>query len=81
MVWGAICTNGAAYIYRIKGKLNAANYQKMLEEEIFGQDLENFQKIASFNRIMLLYMLPICQWTTLKGKKSLSFHDHSSVTR
>ena len=35
MVWGAISSNGAAYIVRLKGKITALSYQKMLEEIIF----------------------------------------------
>ena len=50
MVWGAICSNGASYIYRIKGKLKAVDYQRMLEEEIFGLDLENLPENFIFQQ-------------------------------
>ena len=50
MVWGAICANGAAYICRIKGKMKASTYQRMLEDEIFGQDLTNLPEDFIFQQ-------------------------------
>ena len=50
MVWGAICENGAAYICRIKGRITAAAYQKMLEDEIFGVDLTNLPEDFVFQQ-------------------------------
>lgn len=50
MVWGAICANGAVYICRIKGKIKASTYQRMLEEEIFGQDLTNLPEDFIFQQ-------------------------------
>ena len=41
MVWGAISSNGAAYIVRLKGKITALSYQKMLEEVIFNENNQN----------------------------------------
>ena len=46
MVWGAICSNGAAYISRISRKINASTYQEMLDHVVFdenrGELPENF---------------------------------------
>lgn len=50
MVWGAICENGAAYLCRLKGKIKAVNYQKMLDDEIFGQDLTNLPEDFIFQQ-------------------------------
>lgn len=50
MVWGAICANGAAYICRMKGKIKATTYQKMLEDEVFGKDLTNLPEDFIFQQ-------------------------------
>ena len=41
MVWGAISSNGAAYIVRLKGKITALSYQRMLEDIIFHKNNHN----------------------------------------
>ena len=40
MVWGAICSNGAAFISRIDRKINAATYQNMLAEVVFDENTQ-----------------------------------------
>ena len=50
MVWGAICENGAAYICRIKGKIKASTYQKMLSDEVFDKDLTNLPEDFIFQQ-------------------------------
>jgi hypothetical protein len=50
MVWGAICGNGARYLCRVKGKISAKSYQKMLEDEIFGEDYLNLPENFIFQQ-------------------------------
>lgn len=50
MVWGAVCANGARYIQRITGTINAEAYQNLLAEEIFNQDLSNLPENFIFQQ-------------------------------
>ena len=38
MVWGAICSNGTAFISRLPKKINASTYQNMLDAVVFDQN-------------------------------------------
>jgi hypothetical protein len=50
MVCGGISENSVAYICRMEGKITAAAYQKMLEDEIFGIDLTNLPENFIFQQ-------------------------------
>ncbi len=75
MVWGAICSNGAAYIARISQKINASNYQDMLDHVVFNENRgelpENFvfqqdnapaHAATSTHDYFVQWNIPVLEW-------------------
>ncbi len=40
-MWGAICSNGAAYVFTLKAKITAHSFQRMLEETMLNEDIND----------------------------------------
>ena len=50
MVWGAICSNGTAFIARITGKINAEKYITLLEEVVFNSSTSDLPENYIFQQ-------------------------------